>query len=141
MKTYLPKKMKESQSTWVLFDAKDQIVGQLAVKIANALRGKDKVDYTPHLGNGAKVVVVNAKKVKFSGQKEEKKEYISHSGYMGGRHSKSVKEIREKDASMIIRSSVKGMMPRNKLSHSLLSNLYVYNFEEHSHKAQNPKKF
>ena len=139
MKTYLPPKQTNNRP-WVLFDAKDEFVGYISVKIANALRGKDRVDYTPHLGNGASVIVINANKVKFSGQKEQKKEYVKHSGYMGSRHTETPSQLREKDASRIIRHSVKGMMPKNKLSHSLLSNLYIYNSEEHPHKAQKPQK-
>lgn len=138
MKTYLPKKIGERP--WVLFDAEGELVGRLSVKIANALRGKDRVDYTPHLGNGASVIVINAKKVKFTGQKENKKEYVRHTGYIGSRYTKTPAEIRSKDASKIIHSAVKGMMPRNKLSHILLSKLYVYNSDVHPHNAQKPKK-
>ena len=139
MKTYLPKQDNATRR-WVLFDAKDEISGKLAVKIANYLRGKDRADYTPHLSTGANIIVINANQVKFTGAKETKKEYVKHTGYVGGRYIQSVQELRLKDARRIIHSAVKGMMPRNKLAHTLLSNLYVYNDDNHPHNAQKPVK-
>ena len=139
MKTHLPKQDNATRC-WILFDAKNQITGKLAVKIANCLRGKNQVGYTPHLSIGANVIVINAKQVKFTGAKETKKEYIKYTGYVGGRYTQSVQALREKDARRIIYSAVKGMMPRNKLAHTLLSNLYIYNDENHPHGAQKPAK-
>lgn len=139
MKTYLPKE-ENSKRAWVVFDAKDQIAGKLAVKIANCLRGKDRSDYTQHLSTGVNIIVINAKNIKFTGKKDTDKEYIKYTGYVGGRYTQTVNELREKDARRIIHSAVKGMMPRNKLTHRLLSNLYIYNDEEHPHVAQKPLK-
>ena len=137
MKTYLPKEDNATRR-WVLFDAKEQITGKLAVKIADCLRGKDRVDYTQHLSTGANVIVINAKEIKFTGSKETNKEYVKYTGYVGGRYTQTVAELKEKDARRIIHAAVKGMMPRNKLSHQLLSNLHVYNDSEHPHIAQKP---
>jgi large subunit ribosomal protein L13 len=137
MKTYLPNTA-EIEKKWVLFDAEKEVLGRLAVTIANALRGKDQPTYTPHLDTGANVIVINAEKVNLTGNKSENKEYIKHTGFMGGRKVVTAKEIREKKPEFMIESAVKGMLPGGRLSRQIFSNLHVYAGPEHPHAAQKP---
>ncbi len=123
---------------WKIVDATDQILGRLAVKIANALRGRDKPIYTPHVDTGDYVIVINADKVKLTGSKEEDKKYMFYSGYMGNEKYRSVKDFRENRPEFIITNAVKGMLPKNKLAYSMLTKLRVYRGEEHPHTAQQP---
>jgi len=139
MKTYLPK-VSEIEKKWILFDADQQVLGKLAVQIADALRGKDQPTYTPHLDTGANVIVINAEKVVLTGAKNEKKEYAPYSGYMGGRKVATAKEIREKNASFIVEHAVKGMLPSGRLGRSIFRKLHVYTGAEHPHEAQKPEK-
>jgi len=139
MKTYLPK-VSEIEKKWILFDADQQVLGKLAVQIADALRGKDQPTYTPHLDTGANVIVINAEKVVLTGAKNEKKEYATYSGYMGGRKVATAKEIREKNASFIVEHAVKGMLPSGRLGRSIFRKLHVYTGAEHPHEAQKPEK-
>ena len=119
-------------------DAKDQILGRLAVTIADSLRGRDKPIYTPHVDTGDYVVVINAGKVKLSGSKEEQKKYMFYSGYMGNEKYRSVADFREKRPEFIITNAVKGMLPKNKLADKMLKKLKVYRGAEHPHEAQQP---
>jgi large subunit ribosomal protein L13 len=119
-------------------DAKDQILGRLAVSIANSLRGRDKPTYTPHVDTGDFVVVINASKVKLTGAKEEQKKYMFYSGYMGGEKYRNVADFRENRPEFIIMNAVKGMLPKNKLASRMLTKLKVYPGEEHPHSAQQP---
>jgi large subunit ribosomal protein L13 len=121
-----------------IVDAKDQILGRLAVNIANALRGRDKPTYTPHVDTGDFVIVINAEKVKLTGAKEEQKKYMFYSGYMGGEKYRNVADFREKRPEFIITNAVKGMLPKNKLASRMLTKLKVYSGEEHPHSAQQP---
>jgi len=123
---------------WKIVDATDQILGRLAVKIANALRGRDKPIYTPHVDTGDYVIVINADKVKLTGSKEEDKKYMFYSGYMGNEKYRTVKDFRENRPEFIITNAVKGMLPKNKLAYSMLTKLRVYRGEEHPHTAQQP---
>ncbi len=123
---------------WKIVDAKDQILGRLAVNIANALRGRDKPTYTPHVDTGDFVIVINAEKVKLTGAKEEQKKYMFYSGYMGGEKYRNVADFREKRPEFIITNAVKGMLPKNKLASRMLTKLKVYSGEEHPHSAQQP---
>ena len=138
MKTYLPK-VEEIEKKWILFDAEKEILGKLAVKIADALRGKDQPTYTPHLDTGANVIVINAEKVQMTGNKSTDKEYVRYSGYMGGRSVMTADEVREKDPCRIINQSVQGMLPKNRLGRKLFRNLHVYAGSEHPHAAQKPE--
>jgi large subunit ribosomal protein L13 len=137
MKTTVAKKETVSHD-WKIVDATDQILGRLAVKIANALRGRDKPIYTPHVDTGDYVIVINADKVKLTGSKEEDKKYMFYSGYMGNEKYRSVKDFRENRPEFIITNAVKGMLPKNKLAYSMLTKLRVYRGEEHPHTAQQP---
>ena len=137
MKTTVAKKENVTPG-WKIVDAKDQILGRLAVKIANTLRGRDKAIYTPHVDTGDFVIVVNADKVKLTGSKEEQKKYMFYSGYMGNEKYRSVADFRENKPEFIITNAVKGMLPKNKLSSGMLTRLRVFAGEEHPHTAQQP---
>ena len=119
-------------------DATDQVLGRLAVTIANALRGRNKPIYTPHVDTGDYVIVINADKVKLTGSKEEQKKYMFYSGYMGGEKYRTVADFREKRPEFIITNAVKGMLPKNKLANAMLTKLKVYRGSEHPHEAQQP---
>ncbi len=135
MKTYLAK-TGEIKRGGVLFDADGQPLGRLAVKVANALRGRDKVTFTPHIDTGAFVVVVNAAKVKLTGSKEEKKIYQSYSGYRSGLRELSAKALRAKHPERMIRDAVWGMLPHGRLGRAQYKKLRVYSGIEHRHAAQ-----
>lgn len=137
MKTTLAK-AETTTHEWKIVDAKDQILGRLAVSIANSLRGRDKPTYTPHVDTGDFVVVINASKIKLTGAKEEQKKYMFYSGYMGGEKYRNVADFREKRPEFIIMNAVKGMLPKNKLASRMLKKLKVYPGEEHPHSAQQP---
>jgi len=139
-KTYSQKPV-EVERRWVLIDVETApTLGRLATEIATYLTGKNKVTYTPHTDGGDYVVVINAEKVKVTGNKEEDKMYYRHSGFPGGLKEASLKEVRMKDASMIIEKAVKGMLPKNKLQEERMKRLRVYNGSEHNHVAQKPEK-
>lgn len=139
MKTYLAK-TGEIDGGCLLFDASEAPVGRMAVKIVNALRGKDKPTYTPHIDTGAFVVVVNAEKAVLTGHKNERKVYVSYSGYRSGRREVTAEVVRAKDPTRIIRDAVWGMMPHGRLGRALFKKLRVYAGPEHPHAAQKPVK-
>ena len=139
MKTYLAK-TGEIERGYLLFDASEAPVGRLAVRIANALRGKDKPTYTPHIDTGAFVIVNNAEKSVFTGRKGEEKVYVDYSGYRGGYKERTAKEIRERSPERFIKDAVWGMMPHGRLGRAQFSKLKVYVGAEHPHAAQQPKK-
>lgn len=124
---------------WFIVDAADKPAGRLAVRIAEALRGKDLPTYTPHVDMGSFVVVVNAEKIKLTGNKDEKKIYKDFSGFPGGLKLRSAKTIRASDPGRIITQAVKGMMPKNNLSRARMTRLKVYAGEQHPHAAQKPE--
>ncbi len=125
--------------SWVLIDADGQTLGRLASKVAILLRGKNKTSFTPHVDCGDNVVVINAEKIKLSGNKWNAKNYIRHTGYPGGQRSLTAKELFAKDPARMVEKSIKGMLPKNKLGASLFKNLYVVVGTNHSHEAQQPK--
>ena len=129
-------KKEERRPQWRVLDAEDQILGRLATRIANMLRGKDKPYYTPHTDSGDYVVVINAEKVKLSGNKLEDKEYIRFSGWMGGKKVMTAKELLEKHPTKLVEKAVAGMLPKNKLNQEIIKKLKVYVGSEHPHKAQ-----
>lgn len=139
MKTYLAK-TGEIKREHLVVDASEAPVGRLAVMIANALRGKDKPTYTPHIDTGAFVIVINAAKAVFTGRKSENKEYESFSGYPGGHKVVTAKEVRAKNPERIIEEAVWGMMPKGRLGRAQFRKLRVYAGEEHPHTAQQPRK-
>jgi len=125
---------------WLLIDAEGQPLGRVASKIASLIRGKHKVDFTPHIDCGDNVVVINAEKVQLSGNKWEAKEYIRHTGYPGGQRSINAASLLAKHPERLIEKAVKGMLPKNRLGRKLFGNLYVYVGIKHEQEAQKPKK-
>ena len=128
------------EKKWLLLDATDKTLGRLSAKISTILMGKNKAQYTPHNDLGDYIVVINAEKVKVTGNKDIQKKYYRHSGYPGGLKFSSFSEIIEKSPEDIILKAVKGMLPKNKLSNSMISKLKVYKGENHPHIGQNPHK-
>jgi len=137
MKTHLPKDNLNARK-WQVIDADGAVLGRLAVKIADALRGKDKPIFTPHLDAGDFVVVINAEKVKLSGKKETDKEYMTYSGWKGGEKYRTVAQVRAAHPERLIEHAVKGMIPKNRLGRQLLTKLKVYAGPTHPHAAQKP---
>ena len=128
------------EKKWLLLDASNKTLGRLSAKISSILMGKNKAQYTPHNDLGDYIVVINAEKVKVTGNKDIQKKYFRHSGYPGGLKSSTFSEIIEKNPEDIILKAVKGMLPKNKLSNSMISKLKVYKGENHPHIGQNPHK-
>jgi large subunit ribosomal protein L13 len=124
---------------WVIVDAQNEIVGRLCAKIAMVLRGKHKPSYTPHVDCGDNVVVINADKIRFTGNKRAKKEYVRHTGYPGGQRVTTAAQLLQKKPISIVEIAVKGMLPKNKLGAALFRNLHVYAGSEHPHDPQQPK--
>jgi len=129
----------ESDKKWFLVDATDMTVGRLATKLANILRGKNNPKYTPHTDSGDFVVVVNAEKVKFTGNKLEDKVYYRHSGFVGGLKQRTAREQLERQPTKVLMGAVKGMLPKNTLGRKQLTKLKVFAGTEHAHAAQNPE--
>ncbi len=125
---------------WLLVDVSNETLGRAASKIANLIRGKHKTNFTPHVDCGDNVVVINANKIKLSGNKWEEKKYIRHTGYPGGQREINALDLLQKDSTKLIQRAIKGMLPKNKLGNALLKNLYVYASESHKQEAQSPKK-
>jgi len=121
---------------WHLIDATDKVLGRLSTEIANILRGKDKPEFTPHADAGDYVVVINCTKIKLTGKKWTDKIYHFYSGWRSGLKNQSARELSKRDPSRLIMHSVKGMLPKNKLSDKLITKLKVYPGAEHPHKAQ-----
>lgn len=138
MKTFSAKS-ENVQRKWYVIDASNQVVGHVAEKAANLLRGKHKAVFTPHVDTGDFVIVINAAKAVFTGQKETQKSYMSYSGYIGGHKSESVERRRVRRPELLISNAVKGMVPHNRLGRSILTKLRVYKDSEHPHVAQNPE--
>jgi len=139
MKTILAKK-EAVHPKWYLLDAEGQVLGRLAVRIANIIRGRNRPTYTPHVDTGDFVVVVNAEKVVVTGRKEQKNEYMSFSGFVGGESYRSLRLMREKRPEFLIMHAVKGMLPKNRLAARMLTKLRVYAGPNHPHEANNPEK-
>ncbi len=139
MSTFMAKAGEVKQG-WHLVDATDQIVGRLAVKLARILTGKHRPEYTPHIDTGEFVVVINAEKVRFTGNKMTTKVYQWYTGYPGGRKLRTVKEMLEKKPTQVLREAVRRMMPKNKLARHQLAKLKIYAGPSHPHQAQQPKE-
>lgn len=139
MKTTLPNE-REIARVWYLVDAADKVLGRLAVKIANILTGKVKVNYTPHIDLSDFVVVINAAKVKLTGKKEEQKMYPDYSGYRGGLREKNASQIRALHPERMLSDAVKRMLPKNRLMRRAFKRLFIYPQDSHPHQAQSPKK-
>lgn len=124
---------------WYVADATNRVVGRLASEIARVLRGKHKPTYTPHMDTGDYVVVTNAEDVRFTGKKEQQKEYLRYSGYPGGDHDESPEEVRSDRPKKIIERAVKGMLPEGPLGRRMFKKLKVYTGPDHPHEAQQPE--
>lgn len=132
-------KKEDATPQWRVIDAEGQVLGRIATKIADILRGKDKPYFTPHVDCGDYVVVINAAKVLLTGDKVEKKEYVHYTGWIGGQKVTSARELLQKHPDRVITLAVKGMLPKNVLSRYLLRKLRVYAGSEHPHLAQKPE--
>ncbi|RUM52915.1 MAG: 50S ribosomal protein L13 [Methylococcus sp.] len=139
MKTFSAKPA-EVKRDWFVVDADGKTLGRLASEIARRLRGKHKPEYTPHVDTGDYIVVVNAEKVRVTGNKEKDKIYHHHTGYIGHLKSVSLGKLRGTHPERIIQNAVKGMLPKNPLGRAMFRKLKVYKGSEHSHQAQQPKE-
>lgn len=126
---------------WLLIDAEGMVLGRLASEVAKLLRGKHKPEFTPHVDCGDNVVIINAEKVKLTGNKMDDKIFIRHSGYPGGQRSRTAREVLTKFPERLVEHAVKGMLPKNRLGSDLFRNLYVYVGPEHKQQAQQPKEY
>ncbi len=133
-------KSNEIVRDWYIVDAKDKTLGRLASSIAQILRGKNKVNFSPNLDMSDFIIVINAEKVILTGNKKNTKEYWRHTGYPGGQKTVSYKKMLDEKPDQVIRTAVKGMLPHNKLGRKLLNHLKVYSGTVHPHKAQSPKE-
>lgn len=129
------------EHSWYVIDAADQNLGRLSTRIATALRGKHKADFTPHVDCGDYVVVVNAEKVALTGRKLDQKQYHAYSGHPGGLKTRTARQVLDEDPERVIRQAVKGMLPKNRLSRVVISKLKIYAGPEHPHAAQQPQPF
>ncbi len=133
-------KAKDIQRKWFVIDAEQAVVGRLATRVATILRGKHKPCFTPHVDTGDYVIIVNADKVRFTGNKEDAKLYYSYSGYPGGLKSRPARVVRERKPEHLVRHAVKGMLPKGPLGRQMLTKLKVYASAEHPHDAQQPEE-
>jgi len=125
---------------WVLIDAENQVLGRLASVAAKILRGKHKTNFTPHVDCGDNVIIINADKVRLTGNKWDDKVYVRHTGYPGGQRFTTAREMMRKKPTAMVEKAIKGMLPKNKLGAELFRNLKVYAGNEHNHEAQKPRK-
>jgi large subunit ribosomal protein L13 len=139
MKTILAKK-ETMQPKWYLVDAEGQVLGRLAVKLANIIRGRNKAIYTAHVDTGDFVVVINAEKIVLTGKKDVQNEYMAFSGFVGGERYRSLRQMRAKRPEFVIMHAVKGMLPKNRLAAKMLTKLRVFAGTKHPHEANNPVK-
>lgn len=135
-KTTLRQNVKSTDRKWFVVDAKDKTLGELAVALANVLRGKNKVTFTPHVDGGDYVVVLNAEKVRVTGKKEEDKKYYRHSGVLGNLKTESLKVVRSKDPKRILKNAVGGMLPKNRLRAPQLKRLILVIGDKNPHEPQ-----
>jgi large subunit ribosomal protein L13 len=138
VKTFSAKASEIPRKWWVI-DAKDQVLGQVAVKAANLLRGKEKTVFTPHVDTGDFVIVINAEKVRVTGKKEDQKSYMSFSGFVGGHKTENVGSRRARHPELLVERAVRGMIPHNRLGRAIYTKLKVYRGEAHPHTAQQPQ--
>ena len=137
MKTYVVKADEIERSWWVV-DAADQTLGRLATRIATLLEGKHKPVYSPHLDTGDHVVVINAARIKVTGNKLDQKSYYRHSGYPGGLKEENLRALMARKPEIVIERAVKGMLPQNRLGRAMFKKLRVYRGADHPHQAQSP---
>jgi large subunit ribosomal protein L13 len=138
MKTFSAKP-KDIRRNWYIVDATDKVLGRLASEVARRLRGKHKPEYTPHMDTGDHIVVINAGKVRVTGNKASDKVYQRHTGYPGGIKSETFEKVITRNPEWVIETAIKGMLPKNPLGRAMFSKLHVYAGSEHRHEAQQPK--
>ncbi|MGA2220961.1 MAG: 50S ribosomal protein L13 [Verrucomicrobiia bacterium] len=138
MSTFMAKK-EEQKRRWFVIDANGQVLGKVAVKVANVLRGKVKPTFTSHVDTGDFVVVVNAEKVVLTGKKETNKQYMTYSRYPGGKRIRTPKQIRAEHPEKLIQHAVRGMIPKNRLGRQMITKMKVYAGPNHPHTAQQPE--
>jgi large subunit ribosomal protein L13 len=139
MSTFMAKE-NQVQQRWFVVDAADQVVGRLAVQIATILRGKHRPEYTPHVDTGEFVIVINAEKVRFTGNKWDSQTYQSYSHYPGGQRTVTAREVLAKHPERIILEAVKRMVPRNRMGRKQMGKLKIYVGSSHPHQAQQPQE-
>lgn len=127
------------QKQWIVIDAENEIIGRLSTEVAKILRGKHKASFTPHVDCGDNVIIVNAEKVRFTGNKMAEKMYVHHTGYPGGQRHQTATAVMKKDPTRLITHAVRGMLPKNRLGRAVMKNLYVYVGPSHPHEGQTPK--
>ncbi len=134
-------KKEEVTRKWFVVDAEGEVVGRLATRIAHVLRGKHKPSYTPHVDTGDYVIIINADKVRFTGQKALQKNYIRHTNYPGGQRMVRAIDMLDKHPERVIEKAVRGMLPKNSLGRQMFKKMFVYTGTEHPHAAQKPEPF
>ena len=139
MKKTFSAKPEAVRREWYVVDATDKVLGRLACEVARRLRGKHKPEYTPHVDTGDFVVVINADKVRVTGNKEQNKLYHRHTGRPGSLKTNTLAELRERHPTRVVETAIKGMMPKNVLGRAMLAKLRVYAGPDHKHQAQQPK--
>ena len=127
------------EKEWLIVDANDVVLGRLASVVAMVLRGKHKPSFTPHVDCGDNVIVINAEKIKLTGNKMSDKQYVRHSGYPGGQRFQTPADLLEKKPTAVVEKAIKGMLPKSRLGSEMFRNLFVYAGENHPHEAQQPK--
>ena len=130
---------KDVNQQWWLLDATDQVLGRFASEVAQVLRGKHRTDYSPNIYMGDAVIVINAEKIRVTGNKSETKKYFRHSGYPGGVKYESFSELMKNDCDKVVLNAVKGMLPKNKLGREISKHIRVYKDDNHNHSAQQPE--
>jgi large subunit ribosomal protein L13 len=128
------------EKEWYIVDAKDVVLGRLASVVAMVLRGKHKPSFTPHVDCGDNVIVINAEKVKLTGNKMTEKQYVRHSGYPGGQRFQTPEDLLSKKPVAVVEKAVRGMLPKSRLGSAIFNNMHVYAGENHPHEAQQPKE-
>jgi large subunit ribosomal protein L13 len=129
------------ERNWYVIDAEGEVIGRLCTRIAHVLRGKHKPSYTPHVDCGDYVVVINADKVRLTGNKMDQKEYLNFSGYPGGQKRIVARELLQRKPLALVERAVKGMLPKNRLGRQMIKKLFLYEGAEHPHQAQKPEAF
>lgn len=128
------------EKNWLIIDADSQVLGRMASEVAKLIRGKHKAGYTPHVDCGDNVIVINADKVRLTGNKWTDKQYVRHTGYPGGQRIETPTTLKAKSSTRLVEKAVRGMLPINRLGREIFKNLYVYEGTEHPHEAQKPKE-
>ncbi len=129
-----------AEKNWLIVDADSQVLGRMASEVAKLIRGKHKPGYTPHMDCGDNVIVINADKVRLTGNKWTDKQYVRHTGYPGGQRTETPNQVKAKSSTILVEKAVRGMLPINRLGRQLFKNLHVYEGAEHPHEAQKPKE-